>query len=104
MQILPPLPTFAVTAFEIVCPAEKLRLEAFGRGEPQGNSVTNPGAPEPVTATLRTTASTEPTPALPATTTSVIVSACRIPIPLNWPSTVLSPPRVSRTRPGTSEL
>src|SRR5215210_1059723 len=79
-------------------------LDSFGGELPHGKTVTNPRCVDSVTARFNTTA-TEPagTPTRPATNSSVTVPPPRTPIPLNCPSAVDTPPRVSNTRPGTSD-
>ena len=64
----PFVPSRARTAFGIVCPATTFRLEASGRGNPQGNTVTKPGPLASVAVTFSTTAlASAGIPALPPT-------------------------------------
>src|SRR5215210_3803648 len=70
----------------------KFRLEALGRGEPAGQTVTNPPAPGSTPVTLRTTAVTPVggTPAWPSTARVIV-----------WPGWMYPPPvLVSNNRRG----
>src|SRR5690349_4977521 len=103
MVTLPPAPTFAVTAFGIVCPATQFRLDTngLGCGCPEGQMLRNEAADVFVTVTFSTTASAlAGTPPTPATVTSRLVFG---------PQGVLNGPicgplgRESSTRAGGSE-
>ena len=104
MQTFPSVPSLAITAFGIVCPATKLRFDVVGRAAPQGYTLAKPVARASVTVTFRATAPASPgTPARPPTCNSIVPSAATNPWPRPWPSTVEEPGsvRVSRMRAGT---
>src|SRR5262245_40990788 len=105
MQTLPPVPTLASTALGTTCPAAKLRFEALGRGDPQGNTVRKPPVAGDTAVTFRITASAPPgTPPRPVTVSCRVESAAWRPSPCADPSTVGLPGRVSSSRAGTRLL
>jgi hypothetical protein len=53
---LPPAPILVITAFGIVRPETKFKLDVFGRGVSRGQTVTNPAAFASVTVRFNTTA------------------------------------------------
>lgn len=66
--IVPPAPTFTVTALGMVYPADQLRLDTLGWACPAGEIDKNHAAVVPVTVTLGTTAfAPDGTPPMPAT-------------------------------------
>ena len=82
MHTRPPAPTFAATRFG-VAKALRLRLDASGRGDPQGYTVTNPAESLSAAVTLSNTA--------PASTGTLVAPA---PVTLNsmvWPVIGLAP-------------
>ena len=104
--MFPPAPTFAMTMFGIVWPAEKLRFDATGRATPFGYTVRYPAEVGPATVTLSTTAPTplEGIPGRPVTVSSRGTFAANAPCP-SKASSIVAPAgggRVSMRRVGTS--
>src|SRR6478609_9120764 len=101
MQTLPSLPIPVTTAFGLGVEALKLTLDATGRGVPHGQTVTYPTPVASVAVRFSTTpVASAGTPPRPATSSSSVEPAVRMPIPANLLSTVGAPARVSRMRTG----
>ena len=68
------------TVLGIVCAATRFRFDAFGRAEPHGHTVTNPGADASTPVTFNTTADASAgTPPDPATCNSIVSPAAGCP-------------------------
>jgi hypothetical protein len=93
---------FATTRFGPMIPGIGLRFDAFGRGDPAGNTVMNVFAVWFTAVMLRTTAATPEagTPPRPVIWTFVVKPAPSAPPPADTPSTVANPGRVSSSRAG----
>src|SRR5437868_7170649 len=97
MSTWPLAPSLTITRFAIVCPAVKLRFEAFGNRDPVGHTVRKLDAVGLVTVTFSTTAATPWAGTSPRPATGRLIV---LPDP-----TVVDPPmplRVSSSRAGVS--
>src|SRR5436190_20685717 len=83
IEIDPLAPTLATTRLATVCPAAKLSDDALGRGSPVGHVVRYPLASALATVRFTNTALTPcGTPSRPATTSSVVMPARGVTLPL----------------------
>src|SRR5438093_1349491 len=96
----PVVPRVATTRLGTVCPATQLRLEAFGRALPEGQTARKLGAVVLVTVTLRIAEETPfaGTPPAPVTWTAMLPPASSLLPAFAWPL----PDRVSVILAGVS--
>src|SRR5262245_38178274 len=103
MHTWPPVPILASTAFGTTSPPTTLRFEAFGRGDPHGNTVRKPAVAGDTAVTFRMAASAPAgTPPRPATVRRRVEPAGRRPSACAVPSTLVLPGRVASNRAGTT--